>query len=85
MSTGSNRQYGKKYGTLIVMGILSASLYGLLFWKEGFVNFYFPRGGVFAILPIGTALIFSLVHGTFTSRFWSAIGIEAAPKKSEEK
>lgn len=85
METDKKGQRWKTFGPLILMGTLSATLYSVLFWKEGMINTYYPRGGVFAILPISTALIFSFVHGTFTSRFWSAFGIEAAPKKTEEK
>ena len=74
----------KSYVPMLLMGSLSILLYGALFWKEEAINNYFPRGGAFALLPIGTALIFSFIHGSFTSRFWSAMGIEAAKRKAEE-
>jgi hypothetical protein len=75
----------KHSGALLFLGALSALLYGTLFWEQDLVNSYFPRGGLYALLPISTALIFSIVHGSFTSRFWSALGVEASRKDSEEE
>ena len=37
--------------------------------------------GMYALLPIATAFLFSFVHGSFTSNFWTAFGIEAAKSK----
>jgi len=65
----------------IVMGALSIGLYALLFVKEDLVNSTFGKGGVYAVLPIATAFLFSFVHGNFTGSFWTALGIEAAKGK----
>lgn len=65
----------------IVMGALSIGLYALLFVKQDLVNSTFGKGGAYALLPIATAFAFSLIHGSFTGNFWTALGIEAAKNK----
>ncbi|HWR90580.1 MAG TPA: hypothetical protein VN260_09980 [Dissulfurispiraceae bacterium] len=64
----------------IMMGALSLALYTALLLEQDIVNNLFTRGGLYALLPIGTAFLFSLVHGSFTGSFWSALGIEASQK-----
>ena len=75
----------KPYGQAIFMGAISISLYVLLLSKQDVLNEYFGRGGLYAFLPIITAFIFSIVHGSFTGNFWTLLGIEAAKKKKEVK
>jgi drug/metabolite transporter superfamily protein YnfA len=75
----------KPFGSLIVMGLISLGLYAALLLKQDLVTSYFARGGVYAFLPIATALLFSFVHGTFTGSFWTVLGVEAAKKKKEVK
>ncbi len=75
----------KPVGALIVMGIISIALYATLLLKQDWVNNTFAKGGVYALLPIVTAFVFSYVHGTFTGHFWTVFGIEAAKKKKEVK
>lgn len=75
----------KPYGIAILMGVISISLYVLLLSKQDVLNEYFGRGGIYALLPIITAFIFSFVHGSFTGNFWTLLGIEAAKKKKEVK
>jgi len=65
----------------IIFGAFSIGLYALLFLKQDLVNGTFGKGGVYALLPIATAFLFSFVHGNFTGNFWSALGIEAAKSK----
>ena len=65
----------------IIFGVLSIGLYTLLFVKEGLINSTFGKGGMYALLPIATAFLFSFIHGSFTGNFWSALGIEAAKSK----
>ena len=65
----------------VIFGALSIGLYALLFVKEDLINSTFGKGGVYAVLPIATAFLFSFVHGNFTGNFWSALGIEAAKSK----
>ncbi len=75
----------KPIGSMIVMGLISVALYALLLMKQDVINAYIGRGGVYAVLPIITAFIFSIVHGTFTGNFWTVLGVEAAKKKKEVK
>ena len=64
----------------LLLGAISAVLYFLLYtfedrildWSGGFaVN------GWYFLAPIYIALIFSAVHGVFTSHFWELMGIRA--------
>ena len=68
---------------MVVMGVVSLALYVLLLSEQGVINDYFSRGGLVAFLPIAVAFIFSIVHGSFTSNFWTVLGIEAARRKKE--
>ncbi len=80
---GSKRK--KPVGSLIVMGIISIALYAALLMKQDIINAHVGKGGLYAILPIITAFLFSYVHGSFTGNFWTVLGIEAAKKKKEVK
>jgi len=80
-SYGSTRK--KPIGKLIVMGIISAAMYGALLANQEFLNSTFGKGGLYAFLPIATAFMFSFIHGSFTGSFWTVLGIEAAKKKKE--
>jgi hypothetical protein len=82
-SYGSSRK--RPVGMMIIMGIVSVALYGLLLSNQGVINNYVGRGGLYAFLPIAVAFIFSMVHGSFTGKFWTVLGIEAAKKKKEVK
>ena len=75
----------KPVGSMIVMGIISIALYATLLQKQDFVNGIFAKGGLYALLPIVTAFVFSYFHGSFTGSFWTVLGIEAARKKKEVK
>ena len=75
----------KPIGALVITGIVSIVMYGLLLSKQDLINSTFGKGGMYAILPIVTAFLFSFVHGTFTGHFWTVLGIEAAKKKKEVK
>jgi hypothetical protein len=70
---------------MIVMGIISVALYATLLAKQDLVNSTFSRGGLYALLPIITAFVFSYFHGTFTGHFWTVLGVEASKKKKEVK
>jgi len=67
----------------IVLGILSAGLYFLLWWLEKPIMNYSQQGKWYFIIPIAIAFAFSLVHGAFTGYFWEALGIQA--KSTKEK
>ncbi len=75
----------KPVGKLLISGFFSILLFTALFSNQDLVSSAFTRGGWYAFLPIGTALLFSLVHGSFTGHFWTVLGIEAAKKKKEVK
>ncbi len=82
-SYGSARK--KPLGTMIIAGIASLVLYGILLSNQDVANDYMSRGGLFALIPIAIAFLFSIVHGSFTGKFWTVLGIEAAKKKKEVK
>lgn len=75
----------KPVGKMLATGLVSMALYWLLFSNQDLVSNTFTRGGLYAFLPIGTALIFSFVHGAFTGHFWTVVGVEASKKKMEVK
>ena len=75
----------KPVAAMIVMGIISVALYATLLAKQDLVNSTFAKGGLYALLPIITAFVFSFFHGTFTGHFWTVLGIEASRKKKEVK
>ncbi len=69
---------------LLVLGALgsaSAVLYALLFVYADHISALATatRNGAkyYALVPIGIALVFSLVHGAFTHRFWRLVGLRA--------
>jgi len=70
---------------MIVMGVVSIALYVTLLLKQDMINETFAKGGMYALLPIITAFIFSYFHGGFTGHFWTVLGVEAARKKREVK
>lgn len=67
----------KPYGKMIIFGAMSLASYVYLFTHTGFVNENFVKGGIYAALPILTALYFSFVHGAFASNLISVIGLKA--------
>lgn len=71
----------KPVGKMVITGIISIALYTALLLNQDIINTYFGRGGVYAFLPIITAFIFSFVHGSFTSNFWTVLGVEAKKKR----
>jgi F0F1-type ATP synthase assembly protein I len=79
MATSKTKK--KPVGKMILFGIISVMIYILLLSKQDFINNNFTRGGLYALLPIATALFFSFIHGNFTSNFWTVLGVEAKKKK----
>ncbi|MFH1562907.1 MAG: hypothetical protein ABIF11_05765 [Nitrospirota bacterium] len=75
----------KPYGRMLLMGAISIVLYTILLMKQDLINHYFGNGGLYAVLPIVIAFIFSYFHGTFTSCFWTVLGIEAAKENSKHE
>jgi len=75
----------RPYGATAAFGVVVVALYGALYLKEGMVNELYTKGGLYAFLPILTAFVFSFAHGSFTSNFWSSLGVEASKAKKEGK
>jgi uncharacterized integral membrane protein len=67
----------RPYLAALVFGALSLSAYLFLFANHGWVMNNFTAGGWHFMLPVGTALFFSFVHGAFASNLISSLGIEA--------
>jgi Na+-driven multidrug efflux pump len=71
------------YFGLLVSGVISASLYLLLYLYEREIMASFTRtDGLYPALPVLAALVFSFAHGAFTGYFWEALGVTA--RKSSE-
>ena len=83
--TQSTSTRKKPVGKMLIMGIISLAMYTWLLLNQDLVNGSFAKGGLYALLPIATAFMFSIIHGSFTGNFWTVMGIEAAKKKKEVK
>ncbi len=75
------KDFHHKYSFFIVMGLLSITLYlGLYIFNADLIaltkNTYQGSKGLFFV-PILLALVFSVVHGAFTSKFWDLLGVKA--------
>ena len=71
----------KPYVELVVSGLVSASLYLLLFLYETEIMQIYTRTDTFyPALPIITAFAFSFAHGAFAGYFWEVVGIKAKRK-----
>ncbi len=78
MSKLAQQKRKKALKGAIVFGLITAACYVAVFLNSELVMKYFTKGGAYALLPVGTAFLFSFVHGAFTGNFWSALGIEAS-------
>jgi hypothetical protein len=67
----------KPYGKMIIFGSISLAGYIALITNQKLVTEIYTMGGWHAIYPVGTALIFSFIHGAFASNLLSVLGIEA--------
>ncbi len=70
----------KPIGKMILFGAMSLGAYALLLSNMKLVTHTFTLGGWYAALPVGTAFLFSFVHGAFASNLLSVLGLE--PKKA---
>lgn len=62
-------------------GVLSALFYLLLYLYESEIMASFTRtDGLYPLLPVAAAFIFSFAHGAFTGYFWDVVGIHARPR-----
>lgn len=70
----------KPIGKMVLFGAVSLGAYTLLLSNMKIVTDTFTLGGWYAVLPVGTAFLFSFVHGAFASNLLSVLGLE--PKKA---
>ena len=75
----------KPYLKALFWGMVSVAIYAALLSNQDLINNTFGKGGFYAVLPIVTAFLFSIVHGSFTGHFWTVMGVEAAKKVKEGK
>jgi F0F1-type ATP synthase assembly protein I len=75
----------RPYLKTALYGAVSIALYVLLLMKQNLINENVVKGGLYALLPIAMAFVFSLFHGNFTGCFWSSCGVEASKKIKEVK
>ena len=62
-------------------GALSALCYLLLYFYESEILANFTRtDGLYPMLPVAAAFVFSFAHGAFTGYFWEVVGIHARPR-----
>ena len=73
----SSTARNKPYLRALLLGLISITSYVVLFTHSDQVMSYFVKGGIYAVLPIVTALYFSLIHGAFASTVLSVAGITA--------
>ncbi|HSO08163.1 MAG TPA: hypothetical protein VLW45_13050 [Pelomicrobium sp.] len=70
----------------VALGVVVAVLYGALFYYEGRVMASFTRtDGVYWLLPVVTAFVFSIAHGAFTGHFWELLGVRGKPAAGEKQ
>lgn len=67
----------KPWGKTVVFGTISLSAYVVLFTHQDLVTGIFTMGGWHALFPVGTAFLFSFVHGAFASSLLSSLNLEA--------
>jgi len=67
--------------SVIGFGIVSAVLYTLLYIYsddlEQASQLVQKGEKIYFLVPIAIAFVFSYIHGTFTDRFWAALGLTA--------
>jgi len=85
MPVQSESSKGGAIGKTVGYGVLSAACYAAVFTHADTVAQVFSRGGLYAALPIATALAVSFVHGAFAHNLWSLLGIEAFKRDQVRK
>ena len=71
----------RKYRLVFSYGVLSIALYALLYYFSADLvaiarDTHAGHKAMF-FLPIVLALVFSVIHGAFTSHFWDVLGVKA--------
>jgi len=65
----------------LIYGVLSVTLYFLLYLFSEDILERSKEGGWNFIYPVLIAFVFSIVHGNFTGHFWDLFGIKAKTTK----
>ena len=78
MATKQNKP--KPYVAALIFGAISISCYVLLFSNEALVTETYTKGGIYTLFPVGTAFLFSFIHGAFASNLLTVLGLEAKKK-----
>ena len=60
-----------------IYGLFSGALYVALYRFENNILELAGQGGWAFLVPVAVALVFSIIHGAFTSGFWDSIGVQA--------
>ena len=69
---------------MLLSGVASALCYVMLFaYEEEVLALSTRTDGWYPVLPVVTALVFSLAHGAFTAYFWEVMGVVARPAARE--
>ena len=78
----SRARMQKPYLKLCLSGIASCTLYVLLYLHEAEVMKVFTRtDGLYPLLSVIAALVFSFIHGAFAGYFWDVLGITGRRNK----
>ncbi len=73
-----------KWIKLSALGLVVATLYGMLFFNEQEVIRLCKQGGWGFLFPVVVAFVFSIFHGAFTSMFWDAFGVKANARDEDK-
>ncbi len=81
-STGPQKSHSpltkkKPVLSMLIFGAISISGYVALVSNEDLIMDKFTMGSWYTVLPVGAALIFSFVHGAFSSDLLSVLGLAA--------
>ncbi|MFH0997013.1 MAG: hypothetical protein V1844_16185 [Pseudomonadota bacterium] len=82
MTRETKQQRKTEVKKTIGYGLITAALYGAVFWNADAVMSYFTKGGFYAALPVATVFLFSFAHGAFASNLWSLMGIKPMKKET---
>ena len=77
MAHSSKSQKKKPYLEIVFFGAISIAAYITLFTHAEWVTANYTMGGWHTVMPVGTAVFFSFIHGAFASNVLSALGLEA--------
>lgn len=84
VTNNPSRTLVKKFSILLLLGLVSATLYTLLYLYGDSLRhtaeLTYQGDKQLFFIPIIIAFLFSFVHGAFTGHFWEALGLKAASK-----